>query len=142
MELRNFVISVAIFSIVITALAIAMAQLGANYGIGVDEGWNDSYSKLEDISGEAELTRGQIAPGESSETSATAGDRLTGMIKGAWAVLMMPFRVMDLLFGSGGIIETFAMEYNLPIWLINSFLSIVAILLVFVIASAILRHNI
>jgi ABC-type antimicrobial peptide transport system permease subunit len=137
MELRSFLIGIVLFSFIITGVAIMMAEESKYYNVNLSAGWNESYSKLSPMKSEAQNYKGEVTAQEEEGTTVSSG--LTRLIKAAGSVILLPWKAFEFVFGSEGPVEQFQKDYNIPTWIIDAFFTIVIIVIVFAIISAVLR---
>lgn len=140
MEIRNFIIGIIMFSLVITGIAYVVHIESQYYDVNItDPDWNSSYSKLTEMYGETESYKGEMTAEEETGTNVASG--LTRLTKGAGSLLLLPWRAFDFMFGEDGILGKFARDFGIPQFIIDGTVAIAVIIIVFAIVSAVLRWN-
>jgi len=133
MRLRDIVIMGVVFSMLITAYAGYVAEFTTEYKPNVTVKFNQTYSKLTAFKNETETMQAAL---NTSEVSSLGSAFLWAT--GAWNVLIMVFRSVDIL---RVIIGDFVEDFGIPSWVATAVLTIILVIVIFEIVGAIFKRK-
>lgn len=134
--LQKFLISLIIFSLIIGSFALVYGELGKNYNVKIDTGFNSTYDKIQ------KLENTSIEIGKTLQTEDAGA--LDVFVLAGKTILIVPKITLqslgittELLSKDGGLLQTLGVP---PIFGI-SFLAIITILVIFAIFSIWARYK-
>jgi cell division protein FtsX len=137
MELKNYLISIIVFGIVVTAFWYSFVDVGDKYGVTVGNDYTNIYGNIsdtmEDTRGNARDIRDDIRSTEADQDDQFGGS----LIKGAYNSLRL---VWNSFTSVNTITEQIQSKIGIPDYFILGFLAIVIILISFAVISAVFKH--
>jgi hypothetical protein len=134
MLMRDFMIAIIIFGIVLTGFAVIASEMADKYSLSVDTSFNSTYSTINNMSDRSSNMYNTYQTGEKSAsgfigmTLSTIGD-----------IISMVITSFSVAFG---VINQIAIDLMIPSWLILSISSILLILIVLAIISMIMKTRV
>lgn len=133
MRLRDILIMIVIFSMMITAYAGLIGEFGAQYQTNSSTEFGATFNKTLAVKAESEEMQKAL---NTTEVSSLGSAFLWAT--GAWNILMMVFNSVDLL---ADIIGDFAEIFSIPKWVATATITIILIIVIFEIIGAIFKRN-
>jgi len=130
---RDILINLVLFSVFVVGAFIVVGGMSSDYGVPYSDN-SSLYNKIADVSDNVNIMQSSI-----SSSGASPVGFLEYISTGAWQSL-------KLIINSGGIISSMATQigndYNIPSVFIFGFVTIMSIVIIFGICSAIFRKKI
>ncbi|MBA7494363.1 hypothetical protein ES702_04938 [subsurface metagenome] len=139
MQLKDYLIALIVFGVVVTAFWYSFVDLGNTYNVNVSSEYANAYrnisNTMEETRGDATDIRDDI---RSSEAASTEQDQYGGtIIKGAFNSLRL---VWNSFTSVNVIVEQVQDRLGIPNYLILALTAIIIILISFAIISAVFKH--
>jgi len=134
MLLRDFMIGIILFGIVLTGFAFIASDTADRYSVTTDTSFNSTYSTINNMSNKASNMYNTYQSGEKTASGfigmmlSTVGD-LFSMIVSSFSVAF-------------GVINQLAIDLMIPSWLIISISSIILISIILAILSIIMKSKV
>ena len=134
MLMRDFMIAIILFGIVLTGFAVIASEMGGRYGVSADTSFNSTYSTIGNMSDRASNMYNTYQTGEKSAsgfigmTLSTVGD--------IFSMIITSFSV------AFSVINQLAIDLMIPSWLVMSVGAILMILIVLAILSVIMKSKV
>lgn len=137
MELKDYLIALIVFGVVVTTFWLSFTDLGDNYGVSVGGEYANAYSNIsntmDDMRGNARDIRDDIRSSEADEDDQFGGS----LIKGAYNSLRLVWNSFTSL---NVMVEQIQDRIGIPDYIILSLVAVVIIAISFAIISAVFKH--
>jgi len=134
MLMRDFMIAIILFGIVLTGFAVIANDMGERYGVTVDTSFNSTYSTIDNMSTRSTNMYNTYQTGEKSAS---------GFIGMTLSTVGDIFSMVVTSFGVAfGVINQLAIDLMIPTWLVYSVGSILIILIILAILSVIMKSKV
>lgn len=142
-EMKNFMISLALVSLIIGSIGIFLGHLGNNYSVTYDESELEAYNNIQEIYNQTEEIKEEAtAIDPNANPLQELVSVLDGFFTGAYNTLLLAFKSFDLFGGVAdqSLENVGANEYS---GLFKSVITIIVLLtLIFIIVRAIVKVNV
>jgi len=137
MELKNFLIALLVFGLVITAFWYAFVDAGDKYGVSISAEYENTYRNIsETMSAERDNVR-DIRDDVRSTEAEQDDDYGGSLIKGVFNSLRLIWNSFTSL---NSMTEQVQEKMGIPDWIVLTFIAIVIVLISFAIISAVFKH--
>ena len=133
-EFKSLFFAITIASMIIIAVGVIVGEWNTKYNSGIANNLGE-YDKLDEVSSIASKNKGDISVKSSSE-----GEDFEGIsIRGAFGVLNNIWTSFNLVFGSGGMVDSVTDRFGLPNYIAQGFITLVIFAVVFTLIAIFFR---
>lgn len=131
MKIIGFIIGVILFGMIILGSSSFLGGFAENYKVNVSGTWNETYVKLAEMENLTKDFSGELEGGDITKTNWFVSGLEMGY-KALKTSLKMP-QYLNAIF------QNIGSELHLPSWVANNLLVIFTLIIVFILASALIR---
>lgn len=126
------VIGVILFSMIVVGMTVPAANLATNYDVGYNSSYQDTYNKVNTISGFTNSTYKAFEESKVEET--TFG---VSKVQAAFGAVGLIFKIPGIVYD---ILSNLSIDLQLPIWFVGGMFTIIILMLMFILVSVFIQR--